>query len=87
MQYAGLEYGQECWCSPYLSTLSTQLNASECDLACLGNSSEICGGSLKISLYNLTDKAAAKSGAAANAVGWQYGLGAGILAVALAAVL
>lgn len=88
MQYAGLEYGQECWCSPYLNTLSAQLNASACNLACLGNSSEICGGSLKISLYNLTGKASSKkSGAATNAVSWRYGLGAGMLAAALGAAL
>ncbi|GAB7347600.1 hypothetical protein MBLNU459_g4478t1 [Dothideomycetes sp. NU459] len=90
MQYAGLEYGQECWCSPYLNSLSTALNASACNIACLGNSSEVCGGSLRISLYNLTEKAAAaKTGAApatAPAVG-RVVAGAGVLAAVLGAAL
>ncbi|KAF1356479.1 WSC domain-containing protein [Delphinella strobiligena] len=60
-QYAGLEYGQECWCAPYLDALSVRLDNSSCDLACVGNASEICGGRLTLTLYNVT----AKSGASA----------------------
>jgi hypothetical protein len=37
------------------------LNASRCDVACQGNGSEVCGGSLALTLYNLTDKSATKS--------------------------
>ncbi|EME42182.1 hypothetical protein DOTSEDRAFT_73114 [Dothistroma septosporum NZE10] len=53
-QYAGLEYGRECYCSNYLSAFSTELNASSCNFACNGNGSEICGGRDAISLYNKT---------------------------------
>lgn len=50
-EYAGLEYGRECWCSVDLNTLSLKLPDSSCDLACSGNSSQVCGGSLTITLY------------------------------------
>lgn len=54
-QYAGLEYGRECYCSPYLSAFSEKLNeTARCVYACNGNSSEICGGQLAITLYNRT---------------------------------
>lgn len=55
-QYAGVEYGNECWCGNKLS-LNTQLNAT-CYFPCAGNSSEICGGSLSLNLFqDLTWKA------------------------------
>lgn len=53
-QYAGLEYGRECYCSPYLSSFSEKLEDSNCSYACNGNGSEICGGRLTITLYNKT---------------------------------
>ncbi|TKA83721.1 hypothetical protein B0A55_00271 [Friedmanniomyces simplex] len=55
MQYAGLEYGRECYCGAYLSALSEKLNESaRCIYACDGNSSQVCGGALALTLYNLT---------------------------------
>ncbi|KAF2773646.1 WSC-domain-containing protein [Teratosphaeria nubilosa] len=56
-QYAGLEYGRECYCGAYLSSLSTKLNESRCVYACDGNSSEVCGGADALTLYNLTSSA------------------------------
>lgn len=44
-------YCRECWCSPYLSALSNKLDDSQCDLPCEGNNSELCGGALRLSLY------------------------------------
>jgi len=49
--FAGLEYGSECWCAQYLSAFAVKLADSQCNFACKGNSSEICGGSLKLSVY------------------------------------
>ncbi|CAK3908571.1 Hypothetical predicted protein [Lecanosticta acicola] len=54
MQYAGLEYGRECYCAQYLSAFSTRLADSRCGYACDGNASQLCGGALAISLYNRT---------------------------------
>ncbi len=45
-QYAGLEYGRECWCAPQLNTLSQKLPDTSCQLSCAGNQTELCGGSL-----------------------------------------
>lgn len=62
--------GRECYCGQYISTFSEKLNESaHCIYACNGNASEICGGQLAITLYNLTD--ASKTG-----VAWSLGSGA-----------
>ncbi|EWC45780.1 hypothetical protein DRE_05117 [Drechslerella stenobrocha 248] len=66
-EYAGLEYTNECWCGPYLSELSEKLNDSRCDLGCVSNNSEACGGSLTVSVYKLQTNGSApgfRSGAA-----------------------
>jgi len=68
-----MEYGRECWGSPYLSSLSNPLSDSKCNIACEGNSSELCGGSLTITLYNLTDKSATHHSMASR----ELGVGAG----------
>ena len=51
----------ECYCAPSLSAVSAKLPDSSCDLACEGNSSQVCGGSLALSVYQ---KQSAKNGAA-----------------------
>ena len=45
--YAGLEYGRECWCASELNTNAAKLPDANCTLACMGDNTEICGGSLK----------------------------------------
>ena len=50
---AGLENGQECYCGNGLQSYSA-VGYAQCSKPCKGNSSEICGGSSRISLYNLT---------------------------------
>ncbi|KAK4992902.1 hypothetical protein LTR50_000808 [Elasticomyces elasticus] len=45
-QYAGLEYGRECWCSPYVNSLAAKLEDGSCNIACEGNASQVCGGRL-----------------------------------------
>lgn len=49
--FAGLEYTRECYCANYISTFSTHIPDSDCNLACEGNSSQWCGGSLRLSVY------------------------------------
>lgn len=53
-KYAGLEYEKECWCSQYISVFAPKLPDAECNFACKGNTSEICGGSLKLTVYTRT---------------------------------
>ncbi|PMD48803.1 WSC-domain-containing protein [Hyaloscypha variabilis F] len=51
-RYAGLEYYGECFCG---ATVGGSLSAqSECNAPCTGNSSEICGGTSYISIYQDT---------------------------------
>ncbi|OCF56894.1 hypothetical protein L486_05749 [Kwoniella mangroviensis CBS 10435] len=49
--YAGMEYGQECWCANTLSTSSTKLADSACNMLCPGNQREYCGAGSKLALY------------------------------------
>ncbi|TVY28973.1 putative fungistatic metabolite [Lachnellula hyalina] len=49
--FAGLEYTKECYCSQLLSALSAKLPESSCNLPCAGNGSQVCGGSLALTVY------------------------------------
>ncbi|KUI62508.1 WSC domain-containing protein 2 [Cytospora mali] len=48
--YAGLEYSRECWCAKTLNGLAVKLDDSACTLQCDGDATQLCGGSLKLSL-------------------------------------
>ncbi len=50
---AGIEYGQECFCGNGLQNYAA-VGQTGCNMACKGNTSEICGGSSRLSVYNLT---------------------------------
>ena len=52
---------RECYCAPYLSALSPKLPDSSCNLACEGNTTQICGGALTLTVYQ---KSSSKKGAA-----------------------
>lgn len=43
----------ECFCSNYVNSLSAKLPDSDCNLACAGNSSQVCGGPLRLTVYNV----------------------------------
>ncbi|KAI0065296.1 WSC-domain-containing protein [Artomyces pyxidatus] len=47
---AGLEFGQECWCGTQIAP-GLSLPQSACDQACVGNSSEVCGGPNALEVY------------------------------------
>ncbi|TFK51378.1 copper radical oxidase [Heliocybe sulcata] len=46
-----MEYAQECYCGNSIQNENTKATASDCDLACSGNSSEICGAGNRLSVY------------------------------------
>ncbi|OWP06175.1 hypothetical protein B2J93_814 [Marssonina coronariae] len=48
-QYAGLEYGEECFCGASVNNI--QADESDCNQPCTGDSSEICGAFDRISIY------------------------------------
>lgn len=51
--YAGLEYGQECYCGSSLRCPSAPTVASACNMACNGNAMEFCGGPNAMNVYHL----------------------------------
>ena len=51
-KYAGLEYGEECYCGNSLAN-SVTYSKSSCGMACKGDSTETCGGDWAIELYEL----------------------------------
>ena len=54
---AGLEYGSECYCGDIdgITAAGAQtLAESQCDVACAGNPSYLCGGGSKLSWYQWT---------------------------------
>jgi hypothetical protein len=51
LQYAGIEYAQECYCGSTLAATSKQAPETECNMACKGNASETCGAGGRLSLY------------------------------------
>ncbi|CAG8522866.1 10168_t:CDS:1 [Dentiscutata erythropus] len=50
-KYIGLGLGTQCFCTNNYNNVS-QLDVIECSSSCGGNSSQICGGPLAISVYN-----------------------------------
>ncbi|KAL7931905.1 WSC domain-containing protein [Trichoderma chlorosporum] len=57
-KYAGVEYGQECWCGNTLnlagledSTPGKNVTVDECSMPCPGNATEYCGAGNRLQLY------------------------------------
>jgi len=49
--YAGVEYGQECYCGNVISNGGTTASDSDCSFPCTGNANEICGAGSRLNLY------------------------------------
>ncbi|KAF9873174.1 hypothetical protein CkaCkLH20_09337 [Colletotrichum karsti] len=49
-QYAGLEYGSECWCGNSIDNGNAPAS-SGCDMACVGNHADTCGGAGRVNIY------------------------------------
>jgi len=56
---AGMEYSDECYCGNIVSNGGAPTPASDCSMACSGNSSEFCGGPNRLNVYNNTASAPA----------------------------
>ncbi|KAF9448028.1 WSC-domain-containing protein [Macrolepiota fuliginosa MF-IS2] len=48
---AGMEYGQECWCGNVTYPPGQSTSSYECNMPCLMNAGQICGGSNRIVVY------------------------------------
>jgi hypothetical protein len=78
---AGLEYSQECWCGNTFSVGGAPATDGEvgCNMACKGNANEMCGGSLRLNVYeygtpaipaSVVASAVASASPSAAASGW-----------------
>ncbi|ESZ98504.1 hypothetical protein SBOR_1166 [Sclerotinia borealis F-4128] len=51
--YFGTEYGRECYCGNVFSAGSVSAPNTDCSFPCAGNSSEFCGASGRLTVYQL----------------------------------
>jgi hypothetical protein len=58
--YAGVEYASQCYCGATLSQTAVVEPASSCDMLCVGNDKEYCGGSSLLNVYEYQAPAAKK---------------------------
>lgn len=49
--YAGVEFGQECYCDSAIQVPATQTNMSDCSMTCTGSKAETCGGPSRIEVF------------------------------------
>ncbi|KAH8113137.1 copper radical oxidase [Phellopilus nigrolimitatus] len=49
--YAGVEFGQECYCDNFIENGATNASLTDCNMACTGNSAETCGGPSRLNLF------------------------------------
>jgi hypothetical protein len=52
--FCGVEFGQECWADNEINPAAGTTNISACSDACVGNTSEFCGGSNALDVYETT---------------------------------
>lgn len=65
--YAGLEFGQECYCGNALASGVTATDQSKCNMLCKGNNKEFCGASRLLNLYKNTPSSVNSDGSATTA--------------------
>ncbi|CAG8584870.1 2556_t:CDS:1 [Ambispora gerdemannii] len=79
--YTGLEMGTECYCGNTYDP--TNLKTEECSTSCPGNNSQMCGGPLALSVYEVPPLTSAHSVTPASVLGLSVGLVAGFLLICL----
>lgn len=62
-QYAGIEYGGECFCDNTLA--GSAAPAGECSMGCSGDKTQPCGGSWRMNVFKVATAAPAATSAAA----------------------
>ncbi|KAH9987839.1 WSC domain-containing protein [Xylariaceae sp. FL0662B] len=50
----GVEYGRECYCGNSPKTSAVLSSENDCAMTCKGNSTQVCGGGSRISIWNNT---------------------------------
>ncbi|KAK3671659.1 fungal class II heme-containing peroxidase [Recurvomyces mirabilis] len=67
--YAGLEYGQQCFCDSTIRSTGSKATGG-CDMLCAGNGSEYCGGSDRLNIYQTTVSSPPSTGSGGIPSGW-----------------
>ncbi|KAH6694087.1 WSC domain-containing protein [Plectosphaerella plurivora] len=49
--FAGVEFGQECWCGVVLANDTQKVDVGECNMPCHGDASQQCGGRSRINIF------------------------------------
>ncbi|KAF7327563.1 hypothetical protein MKEN_00335300 [Mycena kentingensis (nom. inval.)] len=49
--FAGVEFGQECYCDNFLQTGAANVSLSDCSMACSGNETETCGAGNRLNVF------------------------------------
>ncbi|PPR01863.1 hypothetical protein CVT24_001344, partial [Panaeolus cyanescens] len=50
--FAGVEFARECFCDNVIESPGVPISSSSCNMACTGNSAEICGGPDAINVFS-----------------------------------
>ncbi|KLO11660.1 galactose oxidase [Schizopora paradoxa] len=53
-QLAGVEFADQCFCDTGISNGGGPIDANFCNMACQGNSTELCGGPNALNVFNFT---------------------------------
>lgn len=64
-KYSGTEYGSECYCGAVAPTTTSE----DCNVPCAGRSSQMCGGSWALTVYDNTNIKGSVSDAALKSLG------------------
>ncbi|KAJ7880660.1 glyoxal oxidase N-terminus-domain-containing protein [Mycena leptocephala] len=54
MPFSGAEFANQCFCGPAIVNGGAPEPISDCNMACVGNISEFCGGPNRLTVYNYT---------------------------------
>ncbi|KAL7413969.1 glycosyl hydrolase family 71-domain-containing protein [Mrakia frigida] len=59
--FAGTQYSTQCWCGNAIDPKGTVQLSSSCNSICSGSSSEYCGGTYRLSVYQLVTSVASST--------------------------
>merc|ERR1712061_877358 len=54
--FAGVQYGQQCWCGNDAPPKDKIVDMAECDFRCSGDSTQRCGGAGRKNVYRIDDQ-------------------------------
>lgn len=60
-KYAATEYGTQCYCGNTISAPGAPAASGSCNMACAGNSTEMCGGTWFMNMYQVTNPSSSSS--------------------------